>query len=187
MNAPDLALRRVVRLVALLNLGYFGVEFAVALAIGSVSLFADSVDFLEDASVNFLILAALASPGLAVAQEAFVAGALTGGLAGGPIGTAIGGIAGAAIGGAAEAEHAHQQSVRPVADLGSVTQAYPPPQRTTEAFPRHTARTYSPPRAVPVQLTRVQRQQLASAVAAMERTCVRDRAGNQTCREVIQR
>src|ERR1700726_5250159 len=52
-------LRRTVRLVALLNLGYFGVEFAVALAIGSVSLFADSVDFLEDASVNLLILVAL--------------------------------------------------------------------------------------------------------------------------------
>jgi Co/Zn/Cd efflux system component len=52
-------LRRVVRLVALLNLAYFGVEFAVALAIRSVSLFADSIDFLEDASVNFLILVAL--------------------------------------------------------------------------------------------------------------------------------
>jgi Co/Zn/Cd efflux system component len=32
----------------------------VALNIGSVSLFADSIDFLEDASVNFLILFALA-------------------------------------------------------------------------------------------------------------------------------
>ncbi len=52
-------LRRVVRWVALLNLGYFGIEFTVATAIGSVSLFADSVDFLEDASVNFLILMAL--------------------------------------------------------------------------------------------------------------------------------
>jgi Co/Zn/Cd efflux system component len=52
-------LRRVVVLVALLNLGYFGIEFAVALAIGSVSLFADSVDFLEDASVNFLVAVAL--------------------------------------------------------------------------------------------------------------------------------
>jgi Co/Zn/Cd efflux system component len=52
-------LRRGVRLVALLNLAYFGVEFAVALAIRSVSLFADSIDFLEDASVNFLILVAL--------------------------------------------------------------------------------------------------------------------------------
>lgn len=53
------ALRRVVRNVMLLNLSYFGIEFAVALAIGSVALFADSVDFLEDASVNFLILLAL--------------------------------------------------------------------------------------------------------------------------------
>jgi Co/Zn/Cd efflux system component len=61
MSAPvtDTGLRRVVRLVALLNLGYFGIEFAVALAIGSVSLFADSIDFLEDTSVNFLILSAL--------------------------------------------------------------------------------------------------------------------------------
>ena len=55
----DEDLRRAVRLVALLNLAYFGVEFAVALAIGSVSLFADSVDFLEDTSINFLILVAL--------------------------------------------------------------------------------------------------------------------------------
>lgn len=53
-------LRSVVRLVAILNLGYFGVEFAVAVTIGSVSLFADSIDFLEDASINFLIFAALA-------------------------------------------------------------------------------------------------------------------------------
>jgi Co/Zn/Cd efflux system component len=55
----DHNLRRVVRLVAVLNLAYFGLEFAVARVIGSVSLFADSIDFLEDASVNFLILAAL--------------------------------------------------------------------------------------------------------------------------------
>jgi Co/Zn/Cd efflux system component len=53
------ALRRVVLLVAVLNLSYFGVEFAMALAIGSVSLFADSVDFLEDASVNILIAIAV--------------------------------------------------------------------------------------------------------------------------------
>src|SRR2546430_13648351 len=52
-------LRRAVLLVALLNLSYFGVEFAVATAIGSVSLFADSVDFLEDASINLLILVGL--------------------------------------------------------------------------------------------------------------------------------
>ena len=57
--AVDPALRRVVRLVAILNLAYFGIEFAVARVIGSVSLFADSIDFLEDASVNFLILVAL--------------------------------------------------------------------------------------------------------------------------------
>jgi Co/Zn/Cd efflux system component len=57
---PDPGLRRVVLIVALLNLAYFGVEFAVATAIGSVSLFADSVDFLEDASVNLLIFVALA-------------------------------------------------------------------------------------------------------------------------------
>jgi len=56
----DGGLRRVVIVVALLNLAYFGVEFTVALSIGSVSLFADSVDFLEDASVNFLIAVALA-------------------------------------------------------------------------------------------------------------------------------
>jgi Co/Zn/Cd efflux system component len=48
----DPTLRCVVGVVALLNLTYFAVEFAVALAIGSVSLFADSIDFLEDASVN---------------------------------------------------------------------------------------------------------------------------------------
>jgi Co/Zn/Cd efflux system component len=58
-NIPSGSLRRVVGLVALLNAGYFGIEFAIALAIGSVSLFADSVDFLEDTSVNLLIAYAL--------------------------------------------------------------------------------------------------------------------------------
>jgi Co/Zn/Cd efflux system component len=53
------AFRRATFSVALLNLSYFGIEFAVALSIGSVSLFADSVDFLEDASINFLIVMAL--------------------------------------------------------------------------------------------------------------------------------
>src|SRR5689334_13482425 len=53
------SLKQAVGIVAILNLAYFGVEFAVALAIGSVSLLADSVDFLEDASVNILIAAAL--------------------------------------------------------------------------------------------------------------------------------
>jgi Co/Zn/Cd efflux system component len=56
----NLSLRAVVLVVALLNLAYFGVEFAVALNIRSVSLFADSVDFLEDTSVNLLIFFALA-------------------------------------------------------------------------------------------------------------------------------
>ncbi len=59
MTFDHARLRRAVRLVAVLNLCYFGVEFAVARAIGSVSLFADSIDFLEDASVNGLILVAL--------------------------------------------------------------------------------------------------------------------------------
>jgi Co/Zn/Cd efflux system component len=68
----DPALRRAVRLVALLNLGYFGVEFAVALAIGSVSLFAESVDFLEDASVSLLILLALGWSARARARTAMV-------------------------------------------------------------------------------------------------------------------
>jgi Co/Zn/Cd efflux system component len=54
------AVRRTVIFAAALNLMYFGIEFAVALHIGSVALFADSVDFLEDASVNLLILLALA-------------------------------------------------------------------------------------------------------------------------------
>jgi len=53
------ALKRAVVQVALLNFAYFFVEFAVARRIGSVSLFADSIDFLEDTSVNFLVLVAL--------------------------------------------------------------------------------------------------------------------------------
>ncbi|HUZ13948.1 MAG TPA: cation transporter [Caulobacteraceae bacterium] len=51
--------RRTALVVALANLTYFGVEFAVAIGIGSVALFADSIDFLEDASVNLLIVVAL--------------------------------------------------------------------------------------------------------------------------------
>ena len=59
MNDSTRQLRRAVLWVAALNLAYFFVEFGVARAIGSVSLFADSIDFLEDASVNFLVLVAL--------------------------------------------------------------------------------------------------------------------------------
>jgi Co/Zn/Cd efflux system component len=55
----DEQLRRAVILVAVLNLAYFWIEFATALTIGSVALLADSADFLEDASVNLLILVAL--------------------------------------------------------------------------------------------------------------------------------
>lgn len=54
-------LRQIVRLVAILNFAYFGIEFAVARSTGSVSLFADSIDLGEDASVNYLILVALVS------------------------------------------------------------------------------------------------------------------------------
>lgn len=52
-------LRHIVLLCAFLNLSYFGIEFAVAHAIHSVALFADSVDFLEDTSLNLLIFLAL--------------------------------------------------------------------------------------------------------------------------------
>lgn len=74
-SATDTGLRRVVAIVGLLNLSYFGIEFTVALAIGSVSLFADSIDFLEDAAVNFLIFSAL---GWSAARRAKVGMALAG-------------------------------------------------------------------------------------------------------------
>lgn len=64
-NAPRV--RRAVLTVALLNFGYFFVEFFVALGSGSVSLLADSVDFLEDTSINLLIFVAL---GWALAKRA---------------------------------------------------------------------------------------------------------------------
>lgn len=54
------SLRQTVLIVAALNLAYFGVEFTAALSAGSVSLLADSADFLEDAAVNILIFFALA-------------------------------------------------------------------------------------------------------------------------------
>jgi Co/Zn/Cd efflux system component len=56
----DTGLRRTVAAVCVLNLAYFGVEFGVALTLGAASLFADSIDFLEDAAVNFLVFVALA-------------------------------------------------------------------------------------------------------------------------------
>lgn len=60
-NDPRL-LRRALILVVVLNLGYFFIEATIAILIGSVSLFADSVDFLEDTAVNSLILLALGWP-----------------------------------------------------------------------------------------------------------------------------
>jgi Co/Zn/Cd efflux system component len=72
---PEAArLRRVVLLVAGLNLAYFFVELAVALAAGSVSLLADSVDFLEDTSVNVLVFVALGWP---LARRALLGKAMT--------------------------------------------------------------------------------------------------------------
>ncbi len=78
------AFRRAVFWAGTLNLAYFGVECAVALAIGSVSLFADSIDFLEDASVNLLIMLAIgwslrqrARLGMALAGVLFVPGLAT--------------------------------------------------------------------------------------------------------------
>lgn len=65
-----------VRIVALLNLAYFGVELIMALRIGSVSLLADSADFLEDAAVNFLIFAALGWSARARARVGFGLAAL---------------------------------------------------------------------------------------------------------------
>ncbi len=52
-------LRRTVAIVVVLNCAYFFIEIGVARSIGSVSLYADSVDFLEDASINALVLIAM--------------------------------------------------------------------------------------------------------------------------------
>jgi Co/Zn/Cd efflux system component len=84
MRLDERSLRSAVRFVCIANLGYFFVEFGVALAISSVALFADSIDFLEDASVNFLILLALswsmvarARVGMALAALLLVPGLAT--------------------------------------------------------------------------------------------------------------
>jgi Co/Zn/Cd efflux system component len=74
--APTGRLRRVSAIVAALNLAYFGIEFAVALAIGSVALFADSVDFLEDTALNLLILVGIGWPARARAALGGGLGAL---------------------------------------------------------------------------------------------------------------
>lgn len=51
--------RRIVALVAGLNLIGCGVEIIIAMMIGSASLFADAADFLEDFLINILVLTAL--------------------------------------------------------------------------------------------------------------------------------
>jgi Co/Zn/Cd efflux system component len=62
-TAPSLvgtaALRRTALIVAALNLAYFAVEIAASSRIGSVALYADSADFLEDAAINILVVVAL--------------------------------------------------------------------------------------------------------------------------------
>lgn len=58
--SENLGLKRVVRIVAWVNFAYFAIELGVAWRIGSVSLLSDSADFLEDAAVAWLILAAFA-------------------------------------------------------------------------------------------------------------------------------
>lgn len=68
IKSQSLDLRRIVLIVSVLNLIYFFVEFCAANQIGSVSLFADSVDFLEDTIVNFLIAFALSWPAKKRAQ-----------------------------------------------------------------------------------------------------------------------
>ena len=66
------ALRRTALVVAALNLAYFAVEIVASSRIGSVALYADSADFLEDAAVNALIVIALGWTLAARARLGFV-------------------------------------------------------------------------------------------------------------------
>ena len=59
MSQKSRTLKNVIAFVAIANLLYFFVEFLSAINGGSVSLFADSIDFLEDGLINILILLAL--------------------------------------------------------------------------------------------------------------------------------
>jgi Co/Zn/Cd efflux system component len=74
--AESAALRRALGWAAALNLLYFVVEFAIAARIGSVALFADSIDFLEDTALNTLILVALRWQPRRRAQLGFVLAAV---------------------------------------------------------------------------------------------------------------
>ena len=49
-------IKKAIFCVIFLNLSYFMIEFYSAYRIGSASLFADSIDFLEDTAINALIL-----------------------------------------------------------------------------------------------------------------------------------
>jgi len=146
---------------------------------------------------------ALTSPGLAAAQESLAAGAaagaLAGGLAGGPVGAAIGGAVGAAIGGAAQTHVPVAAPVPVIVDYGGVAEPRPRWRMARHYSHRHLAywrprryaarhygswRTaYVRPRPARVRAEMARRFRFAARV--VERTCVRDRAGNQTCREVI--
>ena len=77
LNAANLTtrMRRIVLAVALLNLAGMVGEVIVASVIGSVSLFADAADFLEDFLINLLVVVAL---GWAVASRRKAAGWLAG-------------------------------------------------------------------------------------------------------------
>lgn len=59
LAVDNIRLKKAVFIVAVLNFLYFFVEFSMSFSIGSLSLMADSIDFLEDAFVNTLIVLAL--------------------------------------------------------------------------------------------------------------------------------
>jgi len=60
LTAAERSLRKAVLWVAILNLAYGVVEFTMSRLIGSVSLAADSIDFVEDGLLNILIFFAVA-------------------------------------------------------------------------------------------------------------------------------
>ena len=68
-------LRKTVLTVAFLNLAYFFIEFSYGKLFASLSLISDSIDFLEDASINILIALAL---GWSVKKKQFISYLLAG-------------------------------------------------------------------------------------------------------------
>lgn len=60
LTPAERSLRKAVMWVAVLNLAYGVVEFTMSRLIGSVSLAADSIDFVEDGLLNILIFFAVA-------------------------------------------------------------------------------------------------------------------------------